>query len=291
LSKKKGKILLGSFLLIIVLAFLFSFSLAFAQTEETTEVPKIEEEITLRSNYPELKVKGSTTQIQFNVDVNYIGEEEKTINLSATGPQGWYIAILPSYENTEISAVRMKPMGTETLKLLMIPLQEMEPGDYIFTLKANTDIAESTLDLKGTITATYQLELSTSSGNLNTKVTAGKDNHLALQIKNTGSASIENITFASDKPEGWVMVFKPDKIDKLDAGQTKDIDLVIKPETKTIAGDYVTTLKSSGSENSTANIDVRVTVLTPTIWGWVGIAIIVIVVVGVAVIFVRLGRR
>lgn len=291
MSKKKGKILLGSFLLIIVLAFLFSFSLAFAQTEETTEVPKIEEEITLRSNYPELKVKGSTTQIQFNVDVNYIGEEEKTINLSATGPQGWYIAILPSYENTEISAVRMKPMGTETLKLLMIPLQEMEPGDYIFTLKANTDIAESTLDLKGTITATYQLELSTSSGNLNTKVTAGKDNHLALQIKNTGSASIENITFASDKPEGWVMVFKPDKIDKLDAGQTKDIDLVIKPETKTIAGDYVTTLKSSGSENSTANIDVRVTVLTPTIWGWVGIAIIVIVVVGVAVIFVRLGRR
>ena len=291
MSKKKGKILLGSFLLIIVLAFLFSFSLAFAQTEETTEVPKIEEEITLRSNYPELKVKGSTTQIQFNVDVNYIGEEEKTINLSATGPQGWYIAILPSYENTEISAVRMKPMGTETLKLLMIPLQEMEPGDYIFTLKANTDIAESTLDLKGTITATYQLELSTSSGNLNTKVTAGKDNHLALQIKNTGSASIENITFASDKPEGWVMVFKPDKIDKLDAGQTKDIDLVIKPETKTIAGDYMTTLKSSGSENSTANIDVRVTVLTPTIWGWVGIAIIVIVVVGVAVIFVRLGRR
>jgi len=277
--------------LITLLVFMFSFSFAFAQTEETTEAPKIEEKITLRSNYPELKVKGSTTQIEFKADVSYVGEDEKTINLSATGPQGWYIAIVPSYENTEISAVRMKPNATESLKLIMLPLQEMEPGDYTFTLKASADNLEATLDLKGTITATYELNLNTSSGRLNTKVTAGKDNHLALQIKNTGSASIENIIFASDKSEGWVMVFKPDKIDKLDAGQTKDIDLVIKPETKTIAGDYMTTLRATGSENSNANIDVRVTVLTPTIWGWVGIAIIIIVVVGVAVIFVRLGRR
>ncbi|MCL5987132.1 MAG: NEW3 domain-containing protein [Actinobacteria bacterium] len=289
--KNKGKILLGSFLLITVLVFVFSFSLAFAQTEETTEVPKIEEKITLRSSYPELKVKGSTPQIEFKADIGFIGEEEKTINLSATGPQGWYIAILPSYENTEISAIRMKPITNESLKLIMVPLTNMEPGDYTFTLKASTDNIEATLDLKGTITATYELGLSTSSGRLDTKVTAGKDNHLALQIKNNGSASIENITFASDKPEGWVMVFKPDKIDKLDAGQTKDVDLVIKPETKTIAGDYMTTLKASGSENSSSNIDVRVTVLTPTVWGWVGIAIIIIVVVGVAVIFVRLGRR
>jgi uncharacterized membrane protein len=277
---------------------MFSFSLAYAQTEETTEAPKIEDEITLRSSYPELKVKGSTTQIEFKADLNYIGEDEKTINLSATGPQGWYIAITPSYEVTEISAVRMKPGATESLKLIMIPLQEMQPDDYVFTLKASVDNLETTLDLKGTITATYELNLTTNpkssdmKGNLIAKVIAGKDNHLGLQITNTGSASIENINFTSDKPaEGWVMIFKPDKIDKLDAGQTKDIDLVIKPETKTIAGDYMTTLNASGSENSNAKIDIRVTVLTPTIWGWVGIAIIVIVVVGVAVIFVRLGRR
>jgi len=45
------------------------------------------------------------------------------------------------------------------------------------------------------------------------------------------------------------------------------------------------------SEDTTDNIDVRVTVETPSIWGWIGIAIIVIVVIGVAVIFARLGRR
>jgi uncharacterized membrane protein len=39
------------------------------------------------------------------------------------------------------------------------------------------------------------------------------------------------------------------------------------------------------------NIDVRVTVLTPTIWGWVGIGIVVLVIAGLAVMFMRLGRR
>jgi uncharacterized membrane protein len=38
-------------------------------------------------------------------------------------------------------------------------------------------------------------------------------------------------------------------------------------------------------------MQVRVTVLTPSIWGWVGIIIIVVVIVGLALLFMRLGRR
>ena len=36
---------------------------------------------------------------------------------------------------------------------------------------------------------------------------------------------------------------------------------------------------------------IRVTVLTPTIWGWVGVIIVVLVVIGLMVMFWRLGRR
>jgi len=38
-------------------------------------------------------------------------------------------------------------------------------------------------------------------------------------------------------------------------------------------------------------MDVRVTALTPSIWGWVGIIIVVIVVAGLGVLFLKLGRR
>jgi len=76
----------------------------------------------------------------------------------------------------------------------------------------------------------------------------------------------------------------------LNADESKDIEVTITPPDKTIAGDYMLNF-SVKSENATNNIDVRVTVETPSIWGWIGIAIIVIVVIGVAVIFARLGRR
>ncbi|MGD0795690.1 MAG: hypothetical protein ABR958_08955 [Dehalococcoidales bacterium] len=58
-----------------------------------------------------------------------------------------------------------------------------------------------------------------------------------------------------------------------------------------MAGDYMISLQVSGKEASATNMDVRVLVKTPTIWGWVGVFIIVIVVAGLFVIIMRFGRR
>jgi uncharacterized membrane protein len=35
----------------------------------------------------------------------------------------------------------------------------------------------------------------------------------------------------------------------------------------------------------------RVTVLTPTVWGWIGLIIVVLVIAGLGVLFMKLGRR
>ena len=69
-----------------------------------------------------------------------------------------------------------------------------------------------------------------------------------------------------------------------------EIDANIKPADKTIAGDYMVTFRAN-SENAEDDIELRVTVETPTIWGIVGIAVIVVVIVAVAIVFARLGRR
>ena len=66
--------------------------------------------------------------------------------------------------------------------------------------------------------------------------------------------------------------------------------MITPPQGKTIAGDYMINFKAdTGTISQT--MDVRVTVLTPTIWGWVGIIIIVVVIAGLAVLFMKLGRR
>lgn len=285
--------------LIITLAFVISLillvpNIAFAQNneEESEEEIKIPEEVNFDITYPELKAKAGES-FEFKMDLTYRGaEEEATFDLTAEAPKGWYVGVTPAYEKTEISAIKLKPAKKESLKAVAIPLVKMEPGEYDISVKAsNEDLGiEATAEFKAIITATYELDLTSKSGRLNTKVTSGKDNHYIIKLENKGSASIENISLSSDEPEGWLVEFDPKEIETLESGKTEEIDVTINPPEKTIAGDYMLTFSAS-SENSEDSIDVRVTVLTPTIWGWVGIGVIVIVIIGVAIIFARLGRR
>jgi len=146
------------------------------------------------------------------------------------------------------------------------------------------------IELKAIITAKYELQLDTPTGRLNTDATAGKENFMILVVKNTGTAEMEKITFSSEKPNGWLVTFIPDKIESLPALHQVEIKVNIKPPAKTIAGDYMVTLKASNKE-AFDDVEIRVTVLTPTIWGWVGVGIVVVVIAALSGIFLFLHRR
>ncbi|MHB1346813.1 MAG: COG1470 family protein [Candidatus Humimicrobiaceae bacterium] len=275
-------------LVMIISSFFILPGVLFAQDETTTSTT-VEPSLKFDVTFPEIKAKAGS-QFSFAASLGYIGPEETIFNLTAEAPEGWYVSIQPSYEATEISAVKLVQGKSESLKFIAMPLTEQEPGEYIIKIKASSDALQAEIELKAVITATYELTFTPTSGRYDTKTTSGKDNHFAVQVKNTGSAAIENISFSSTGPDGWKIKFNPDKLETLEAGATSDIDITIFPPDKTIAGDYMINLNVA-SENSSPKMDVRVTVQTPTIWGWVGIGIIVIVIIGVAIIFAKLGRR
>jgi uncharacterized membrane protein len=201
------------------------------------------------------------------------------------------------YPEKQIPAIEMGPSEmypvTESIKVKFGTSSGKypEPGDYVAILQAAAGNLKQAIQLKAVVTARYEFTMSTATGRLNTEADAGKENHLSIELVNTGSAAIENITFSSSKPEGWSITFTPDKVKSLDSGLKQEVDVVIKPPSKTIAGDYVITLKAESKEYSPDSLQIRVTVLTPTIWGWVGVLIVLAVVAGVGVIFWRLGRR
>ena len=257
-------------------------------TPETINIP---ETIKLDVTYPEIKAKAGAV-FSFAADLTYEGDEEQTFDLIATGPEGWYVAIAPSYQESEISAVKMVPGKKESLKITAAPLIKQDPGEYDITITVkNEDLKlEEQTTFKAIITSTYDFTFTSKTGMLNTKATSGKNNPFIIVLTSTGSADIENIALKADAPEKWIVKFEPEKIETFKSEETKEIKVTITPPDKTIAGDYMLTF-SANSENSSKTIDVRVTVETPSIWGWVGIGIIVIVVIGVAIIFARLGRR
>jgi uncharacterized membrane protein len=133
--------------------------------------------------------------------------------------------------------------------------------------------------------------MDTATGNLNSQATAGSDNHTSIQVTNQGTAAIDNLSLTSTQPDGWIVKFSPDKISSIGAGQKTQVDVVITPPGgKTVAGDYMLNLTASnGTLSQTMNL--RVTVLTPTIWGWIGLIIVILVIAGLGVLFMKLGRR
>jgi len=253
------------------------------------------ESLNLTTRFPVIKGKANSS-FDFEVEMKYEGTAPKTFDLSAKGPANFSVSVTPQYDSKEISAIRIDPARSfgETVKISATPLpwNLPAPGSYTITFSAASGSLKSSIDLKAEVTDNFKLSAETETGRLNTEATAGEESHLTIKVKNTGTSVLKNITFSAYKPDGWTVTFKPEKIDSLAVDGSRDIDVAIKPSGKAIAGDYMVNLTvTDDSYSARATLDIRTTVLTPTIWGWVGVAIVIVVVAGLVYLFMRLGRR
>ena len=266
----------------------------------STILPNQEEEepeLLITTKYPELEAD-SGGSYEFELELSYPNAKEARIfDLDIITPPNWITTVKPSFGggDSSISAVRMQPNVNfpEKVKLTVLPLpwDLPDPGEYTITFEATSGDIQKSIDLKAIVTARYNFGLYTETGRLNTEVKSGEENHFTVKLTNDGSAAVDDISFSTTgKPEGWKVIYTPEKIDKLESGLTQDVDVVIEPPSDTIAGDYAMTINAT-SNKFRDDIAVRVTVLTPTIWGWVGIIIVVLVIIGLAVLFRQLGRR
>jgi uncharacterized membrane protein len=276
-----------------------------AEAEEEVEEPEpIPETMDFDITYPEIQAELGEIY-EFQVIVTYDAgnqpfgleedEKEKVFDIIVEYPETWFAAATPQYQKeTEIVAVKLTSGTPETIRVVATPLINLDPGEYTINITLKSTIEEDPLEggaeFKAIITSTYEMDLKTKSGRLSTDVTSGQDNHYKLLIKNNGSANLENVKLTSSEPEGWKIEFDQEEIELLEAGEEIEIDANIKPADKTIAGDYMVTFRAN-SENAEDEVELRITVETPTIWGIVGIAVIVVVIVAVAIVFARLGRR
>jgi uncharacterized membrane protein len=277
-------------------------------TNETTTVTPVPEEpepepipiqadnITLSTEFPKLEAI-ATGSFQFNVTMNYKGQIDRVFDLKASAPSGWDVYIQPQYESGKrISSISIDSSYSGMTKSITTVVSTPsypppDPGEYKILVQAVSGNVSGSIELVAKITAQYSLQSVPLNQLYNTSVQSGKDNIYSIEVTNLGSAPIENITFDSTHPDGWEIKYTPDKLEALKTGDPKVIDVNIKPPAKTVAGDYMITLRVSGKQASADKMDIRVTVKTSTIWGWVGVIIIIIVVAGLFVVFMRFGRR
>ncbi len=247
------------------------------------------DDIQITTSYPVLR--GQTdARFEFSIEVMNKSESDRTLNLFAQGPEKWEINFKPSYEAKLISSLRIKGSQSQTVAVEVTPFKDAAPGEYPILVRISSGDKKAEAKLMVALTGIYKMDAGTPGGNLSLEAIAGKSANFSLFVKNTGSALNRNISFSSFKPENWEVTFKPEKLDALEPGALKQIEVTVKPAPQALVGDYSVGVLING-EKSDKTVEMRVTVRASTAWGWIGIGIIIFVIAGLSALFVWLGRR
>ncbi|MHB1127367.1 MAG: COG1470 family protein [Bacillota bacterium] len=244
----------------------------------------------LTAQYPSLSGPANAT-FRFSLQLVNNSVRDQMFALATQAQPGFEVSIKPSYAaDKAITSLNVRGGSTEVLYADVVLPPNIEEGKYPVIFQAVGDNTPLVVNLEVVITGSYKISLETPNQRLNADANAGKETAIKLDIKNTGTAELRNITLTSKVPANWAISFKPDKLDSIPVGGTREVTAYLKPSRQAIAGDYVVTLRSSvlGAIDSK---DIRVTVKTPTIWGIFGIAIILLAIGGVLWAFKVYGRR
>ncbi len=247
------------------------------------------QDIQITTSYPVLR--GQTdAKFEFSLEIANKSEADRTFNLAAVGPEKWEINFKPAYEQKQISSLRIKGGTSQSVAVEVTPAKEAAPGDYPVLVRVTSGEKKAEVKLMVVLTGIYKLDAGTPSGVLSLEAVAGKPSNFSFYVKNTGSAVNRNITFSSFKPENWEVTFKPEKVEALEPGALKQVEVTVKPAAQALVGDYSVGVLVNG-EKSDKTIEMRVTVKASTAWGWIGIGIIIFVIAGLSALFIWLGRR
>lgn len=245
--------------------------------------------IKLTSSYPEIQGTPDST-FKFAIDIDSTLVDDTPLELSAQAPDGWIVNFKPSYEDKYISSLRIKVNERRTLNVEVRPSPNAKAGNYPVNVIINTPKSRLETPLTVILTGTYSLDVRTAGGLLSLDAKQGKPSNISFYIKNTGSAENRDIKFITFKPENWKVEFKPEKIDMIEPGDMKQVEMAITPYEDALLGDYSVGVEVVG-EKITKNLEFRTTVKASAAWGWIGIGIIVLVIAGLFVLFRRFGRR
>ncbi|MBW1689466.1 MAG: hypothetical protein DRG87_02860 [Deltaproteobacteria bacterium] len=253
------------------------------------EAAKEKGEIELTTSYPVLRGQNDA-KFEFSIEIKNKTDKEDTFNLNATLPKNWQANFKPPYEDKYISSLRLKDNESKSLNVEVTPDRFCTAGDYLIPITVSAGQTRAEAELKVIITGTYKLEAGTPTGLLSLETEKGEPGNLSVYVKNTGSATISNIEFLSVKPENWKVEFTPEKIEYIEPGDLKQVEVSITPAEQALVGDYAVGLNIRG-ERTSDDLEMRVTVKASAAWGWIGIGIIVLVILGLFGLFVTLGRR
>ncbi len=238
---------------------------------------------------PELRGT-SKSSFEYTLAIKNDSGKKLTVSLAAQAPRNFDASFTEEYGTQEVNAVPINAGQSKNVKLKVAPPNTAAAGDYKVTARVSAEDTSATADLGLDITGQPKLDVSGREGLVSTRASAGKQTTVPVVITNTGTAPAEDVELSGSAPSGWKVTFNPASVDRIAPNQNKEVQALITPTDKAIAGDYVTTI-TAAARGETASTDFRVTVTTSTMWGIAGVGIIGVALLVMVGAVARFGRR
>ena len=251
-----------------------------------TEAPA---KLSLKSRLPSLRGTPRSA-FEYTLTVGNDSGKDLTVALSAQGPANFQSTFTEGYGSNEISSIPIEAGQTKDVKLKVTPPRDVKAGDYPVLVRVAAEGATAEMRVTLQISGQGRLALSTKDGRLSGEAEVGKASSFALVVTNDGTAPVEEVEMSGTVPTNWKIEFNPKSIASVAPNDKKEVQVMVTPAEKAIAGDYVASFRANG-RGEQASADFRITVTTSTLWGLVGVGIIAVALLVLLGAVARFGRR
>jgi uncharacterized repeat protein (TIGR01451 family) len=245
--------------------------------------------LTIKTKLPSLKGTPKSS-FDYTLSVSNDSGKDLIVALSAQAPANFQTSFTEGYGSNEISSIPIEAGQSKDIKIKVTPPRDVKANDYPVLVKVAAEGATAEQRVTLQISGQGKLALSTKDGRLSGDAEVGKTATYTLVASNDGTAPIEEVEMSGTVPSNWKVEFNPKTIASLAPNEKKEVQALVTPADKAIAGDYVSSFRASGRGES-ASADFRITVTTSTVWGIAGIGIIAIALLVLLGAVARFGRR
>ena len=256
---------------------------------QVTLAKELPPKLALTTDLPELR-GASSSDFEFTLHIKNDSGKKALVSLAADVPPNFDTTFTEQYGSQQLTALPVDAGKTKDVKLKVSPPSTVDAGHYPVTVHVAADGAKAQAKVALDITGEPKLAIAGRQGLLSAHATAGRQSTIPVIVANTGTAPAENVTLSGNAPDGWKIEFNPKTLPRIAPNEKKEVQALITPSDKAIAGDYVTGMTAK-AKGEAGNANFRVTVTTATVWGIAGVGIIgaaLLIMVGAVA---RFGRR
>jgi len=245
--------------------------------------------LTVTPQLPELRGTAKSS-FEYQISIKNDSGKRLTVALAADAPRNFETSFTENFGSQELNAVPVDAGQSKDVKLKVRPPNTIGAGRYPVVMRATAEDATAKADVALEVTGQPKLDIAGRDGLVSARAEAGKEATIPVLITNSGTAPADQIELSGSGPSGWKINFEPKQIERIAPGQNQEVQALVTPAAKAIAGDYVSTVRAT-SRGESASSNFRITVTTSMIWGVYGVGIIGVALLVMVGAVARFGRR